>query len=156
MKQTPAAVTKMAECDCELLLEKRHANQEVTQAVLKIEPTTVGISDQNHNIEDGLEPKDVIPCGVCSKKFSRHAGALISHGENHGGPYGGVKRKCTQCDWFSGSRTSLLKHTRSHHTLETLFRCSFCDEQFATCTYKKSHEKRKHVIRFRPNNVYNN
>jgi len=86
--------------------------------------------------------KDTFECNYCDKSFTS-AGPLAAHLMKH---TDGSKNTRLDCPWsycaFSNTLRNLIKHMRSKHTKEELFKCGYCPAKFHTMDAKEGHVKK--------------
>jgi len=86
--------------------------------------------------------EDTFECNYCEKSFAS-AGPLSAHLLKH---TNGSKNTRLDCPWpyctYSNTQRILIKHMRSKHTKEELFKCGNCPAKFHTMEAKGSHVKK--------------
>jgi len=84
------------------------------------------------------DPPNLLECNFCQKTYTI-AASMASHMVKHSPSRENVF--CPLCR-FSTDQTRLVKHIRSHHSMEKVYSCGTCRMKFCNFESKSAHEKK--------------
>lgn len=147
-KKMKKAKTRKEESEVLVTYDKKSKSADVVDVNnhRKIDLSELDMEDDNNKILPLLPPKPDVPttavkkfkCQQCSRSFTTAAG-MKSHMESKHQRKGAKKLKCMLCP-FSGQSSAVLRHTKSAHTVEKLYKCTICKKEFISSQGFKQHE----------------